>query len=59
MEQIKTILAKWSSKKEDFNPKLVAREETGCCESEYDPKGNVYSAADGSMEGMSDGPCAE
>lgn len=32
MEDIKTTLAYWQDNKEEFDVKLVAREETGCCD---------------------------
>jgi len=57
MEEIKNTLEHWSSKKEDFNPKLVAREETGCCFS--NPIPGEDTPAGGSMDGMSGGPCTE
>jgi len=53
MEDIKKTLAHWNTKKEDFDPKLVAREETGCCESEYAIEGGD------NMAGMEGGPCSE
>lgn len=33
MEDIRSVLAYRLQNKEDFDPKLVAREETGCCHS--------------------------
>lgn len=46
MEDIKTTLAYWQDNKEEFDVKLVAREETGCCAT------NSGMADDGA-------PCAE
>lgn len=45
MEEIKNTLGYWEDNKEEFDPKLVAREETGCC---------VYDANGTKSE---DGPC--
>ncbi len=33
MNEIKKTLAYWNDNSENFDAKLVAREETGCCES--------------------------
>lgn len=49
MKEIKDTLAYWKENKEEFDVKLVAREETGCC---------VSLPTEGGTSG-SDGPCNE
>ena len=49
MESIKNTLSYWQDNKEGFDSKLVAREETGCCE--------VNSGMGGTADGSA--PCEE
>ena len=49
LEDIKKTLAHWKDNSEGFDLKLVAREETGCCDAQ----------SSSGMAGEGETPCAE